>query len=150
LLASTAFALAVLASCHSNRHPFGTFAEIVFRISGGPQHCALLAETEPQHERGLMERKDLGGYDGMIFRFAADSDGSFYMRNTPLPLSIAWFDAGGRFVSQADMAPCEDREGCPLYPAAGPYRYALEVPKGDLATLDIGPRSVLELGDDGC
>ncbi|HEX2062946.1 MAG TPA: DUF192 domain-containing protein, partial [Acidimicrobiales bacterium] len=113
------------------------------------ERCALLAESREQLARGLMGRRDLAGYDGMVFRFAGEHEGAFYMRNVPIPLSIAWFDAEGRFVSAADMAPCEDREGCPRYFAAAPYRYAIEVPAGGLDRLGIGPGSVLELGG-GC
>src|SRR5581483_9466003 len=90
--------------------------------------CVLLAASEAQRERGLMEVADasLGGYDGMLVRFDADTNLRFYMRNTPMPLSIAFIAADGHGVSAADMAPCEDRDGCPLYAAAGPYRIAIE------------------------
>lgn len=132
--------------------PVSGFAEIAFRVTPGDglpsatERCALLAETPEQLQRGMMGRRDLGGYDAMIFRFAQDSTGTFYMRNVPIALSIAWFDAGGRFVSSADMAPCPDMEGCPQYSASGPYRYALEVPKGGLARLGIEAGSVLRAG----
>ncbi len=98
----------------------------------------LLAATEPaQRARGLMEVTDLQGYSGMAFVYPEDSRNAFYMRNTPMPLSIAWIAADGSVVSTADMAPCEDREGCPSYPPAGPYRLAVEVPQGQLDDLGI-------------
>lgn len=126
------------------------FGQIGFRVEGSPassaQRCALLADTPEQRERGLMGRTDLAGYDGMIFRFEADTTGSFWMKNTPLPLSIAWFDSSGAFVSAADMEPCLDQPSCPTYGAGGPYRFALEVPKGALPTLGVGPGSRLVLG----
>lgn len=122
------------------------FGEVAFRIDGGALRCALLAETTAQHMRGLMGRTDLGGYAGMLFRFRSDTSGGFYMRNTPLPLSIAWFDADGRLVSTADMDPCLDQAECPTYRPAGPYRYALEVPQGDLGPLGVRPGSRLEVG----
>jgi uncharacterized membrane protein (UPF0127 family) len=77
-----------------------------------------------------------------------DIQSSFYMRNTPMPLSIAWFDAAGEYVSTTDMAPCDDVDNCPLYPAEGPYRFALEVPQGELATLGVQEGSVLRVGGD--
>lgn len=128
----------------SGRTPFGDFGEIGFRVEGSTAQtaatrCALLAETAAQQSRGLMNRTDLGGYDGMIFRFAADYSGPFHMKDTPLPLSIAFFDASGQFVSTADMAPCLNQTSCPTYSAARPYRYALEVPQGHLGGLGIGP-----------
>ncbi len=129
------------------------FGEIGFTITPGPgltamtpaEQCALLAATEAQRARGLMTVTDLQGYPGMVFRYSADSTGGYYMRNTPMPLSIAWFAADGTFVSTADMQPCDDRTDCPISSAAGPYRYALEVPQGQLASLGIGPGSVLKL-----
>ncbi len=130
------------------------FGEIGFTITpaGGAitptEACALLAATEAQRARGLMTITDLEGYPGMIFRYSVDSTGGFFMRNTPMPLSIAWFAADGSFVSSADMEPCGDRSDCPTSSATGPYRYALEVPQGQLAALGVGPGSVLQLSGD--
>lgn len=134
-----------------NRSPFGDFGEIGFRIEGGTAQaaaarCALLAETAAQQGRGLMNRTDLGGYDGMLFKFASDTNSAFYMKDTPLPLSIAFFDASGQFVSTADMTPCIDQPSCPTYSAARPYRWALEVPQGALPRLSIGPGTRLVAG----
>ena len=108
--------------------------------------CLLLAATQEQRNRGLMEVTDLAGYAGMVFLWPEDSNSSFYMRNTPTPLSIGWFDAEGEFVSGADMDPCGDVEGCPLYSATGPYRFAVEVPQGELDRLGVGEGSRLRLG----
>jgi uncharacterized membrane protein (UPF0127 family) len=128
------------------------FGEVSFRIDGTDvifgqgsvqaARCALLAETAQQQAKGLMGRTDMGGYDAMIFKFASDTTGTFYMKDTPMSLSIAWFDEAGRFVSSTDMEPC-------LYAAAGPYRYALEVPKGRLGPLGIGPGTRLLIGKTG-
>src|SRR5690606_25152455 len=72
--------------------------------------CLLLAETPAQIQRGLMEVTDpeLGGYDGMLFRFPDEHSGGFYMRNTPLPLEIAYLGAGGDVVGIREMEPCDD------------------------------------------
>ena len=104
--------------------------------------CLLLASTPEQRRRGLMEVTDqsLGGHDGMLFRYDTDVQEPFWMRNTPMPLSIAWIDASGQIVASADMAPCEDSDQCPNYPATGsppPYRFAIEVPQGQLAALGL-------------
>jgi len=134
-----------------NRTPFGDFGEIGFRIEGGTaeataMRCAVLAETAAQQGLGLMNRTDIGGYDGMLFKFPADTNGSFYMKDTPLPLSIAFFDASGQFVSTTDMAPCIHQATCPTYAAARTYRWALEVPQGALPRLAIGPGTRLVAG----
>jgi uncharacterized membrane protein (UPF0127 family) len=108
--------------------------------------CVLVAVTSAQRERGLMEVTDLGGYTGMLFVWNKDASGGFWMRNTPTPLSIAWFDAEGGFVSSADMAPCDDTDDCPSYDPTGPYRFALEVPEGGLDEMGIGPGSRIAVG----
>lgn len=132
---------------------FPGFGEVAIRIEPAPNQlrCALLASTEAQRTRGLMEVRDLKGYVGMVFRFSGQSQAGFHMRNTPLPLSIAWFGADGTFVSAADMAPCEaGTADCPVYSASGPYRYALEVPFGQLPALGIGPGTKLVLAPTTC
>ena len=125
---------------------FAETALVVTDASGARRFCAALAATDAQRAQGLMGRTDLGGYDAMVFRFDQDATVKFYMRNTPLPLSIAWFDSGGRFVSATDMGPCPDRPGCPEYAAAGPYRTAIEVRKGGLRALGIGHGSSIAVG----
>jgi uncharacterized membrane protein (UPF0127 family) len=135
------------------RVPLPGFSELaitVERPSGGGflSWCLLAALNAQQRSKGLMTVKDLKGYSGMVFVYAEDSQNSFYMRNTPTPLSIAWIDAEGHVVSTADMAPCEDREGCPIYPSGGSYRMAIEVPQGHLPDLGIvaGSRTTISGG----
>ncbi|HET9444347.1 MAG TPA: DUF192 domain-containing protein [Acidimicrobiales bacterium] len=128
------------------------FSEVGFSVataaspSPAGRFCALLADTDARRAQGLMGRRDLGGFDAMVFTFPDDTTGAFYMRNVPVPLSIAWFDANGRFVSSSDMAPCPDRDGCPTYAPPGPYRTAVEVLQGDLARLGLGPETTLAVG----
>ncbi|HMJ76648.1 MAG TPA: DUF192 domain-containing protein [Iamia sp.] len=137
------------------RTPIPGFGEIEVRIVEGPDGepivlCVLVAETPAQRQRGLMEVTDLGGYDGMLFRFPDDSDGGFWMKDTVLPLSIAYLDADGAVVSTADMDPCPPGTArCPSYPADGPYRMALEVEQGDLAPLALEQDSTARLEPTG-
>jgi uncharacterized protein len=109
--------------------------------------CLWVAETSVQRQRGLMGVTDLGGADGMVFSYEGPASGAFWMRGTPMPLSIAFFAADGSFVSAADMEPCLTGASadCPRYSATGPYTAAIEVPQGRLAELGIGPGSRLEL-----
>lgn len=90
---------------------------------------------------------DLGGKVGMAFVFPEQSTAAFYMFATLLPLSVAWFDASGRFLGDAAMAPCRTAAAdCPHFEAPAAYRLALEVPQGRLGTLGIGPGSTVHLG----
>ncbi len=107
--------------------------------------CLLLAANNQQRARGLMEVKDttLGGYDGMLFRFDGDVTESFWMRNTPMPLSIAYITADGQVITIADMEPCSDSPDCRDYPASGPYRMTIEVAQGNLPKLGIAKGAII-------
>lgn len=134
----------------SGRTLLDGFTEVrvmVVRADGTTEEfCLLLADEPDEWAQGLMEVVDLGDHDGMVFVFPGDRDGGFFMRNTPMPLSIAFLDVDGGLVSATDMEPCEDRDGCPTYGADGPYRLAVEVPQGQLATLGLDdPDVTLEL-----
>jgi len=111
--------------------------------------CVWLADTPEERGRGLMFVTDLGDAVGMVFAFDEPLIGSFYMFQTPTPLSIAWFGADGERVGSADMAPCLDTPAgeCPLYSPDAPYDLALEVFEGGLDDLGIGPGARLELLD---
>ena len=96
---------------------------------------------------------DLSGADGMLFRFGAPTTIAFWMRDTPMPLSIAFFAADGTFVSAADMEPCPDTSAdadCARYAAAAPYTDALEVEAGTLPDILIGPGARLAVTDAPC
>ncbi len=133
---------------HPTRPQVAGFGEIAYRIDKAPsnERCALLADTTAQQQQGLMNRTDLAGHDGMLFRFGGDTRVGFYMKDTLIPLSIAWFDSKGNFVSETDMEPCLDQIDCPNHYATRPYRYALEVTKGGLGDLGIGPGSHVSVG----
>ena len=101
------------------------------------EFCFLLADDTEEWSHGLMQVVDLGAYEGMVFAFREDRTGTFFMRNTPTPLSITFLDDAGGVVSATDMEPCEDRDGCPSYAADGPYRTAIEVPQERRSALGL-------------
>ena len=109
--------------------------------------CVLEAVTQAQQQAGLMGRKTVGPYSGMAFVFSQLSTEQFWMKGTLIPLSIAWFDAGGRYESAATMPPCPPKtKVCPLYKSSGPYEIAIEVPAGQLKNMGIGPGTTISLG----
>jgi hypothetical protein len=112
------------------------------------QLCLWVADTAAQRQRGLMGVTNLGGADGMVFVYDGPASGQFWMRGTPMPLSIAFFAADGSFVSASDMEPCltGPAAACPRYAATAPYVAAIEAPQGGLAALGIGPGSRLVVG----
>jgi len=113
------------------------------------EQCSLLASTPLQQATGLMTRRDLSGYASMVFRYAQDVDALFYNRNVPMALTVAWFDDDGRWLGSRDLEPCPDMDGCPTIAAPAPFRYAIEVEKGGLSRLGLGPGSQIALTD-GC
>lgn len=130
---------------------FATTAAVVVGGDGERlDRCLLVADTPELRARGLMEVTSLGAADGMVFVFPDDTTTGFWMRNTVLPLSIAFLDASGAVVSTTDMDPCPDGEACPSYPPAGPYRLAVEVPRGELASFGLVDDARLELVDAPC
>jgi uncharacterized membrane protein (UPF0127 family) len=138
-----------------HRVPLPNFEETRVTVRTADQvlsWCLLLASTAAQRSRGLMTVTDptLGGYDGMLFRYDADTEEAFWMRNTPMPLSIAFVSSAGTLVSAVDMQPCGDTPDCQLYPPVGPYRLAIEVRQGRISTLGITPASTVVDEKSGC
>lgn len=106
-----------------------------------------LARTPEEREQGLMYREELPGGRGMLFLFQDAQYRSFWMRNTFIPLDIAYLDENLRIVDIQAMDP-ETEDG---HPSAQPAMFALEVPQGwfsaqgiavgDQARLVFGPGS---------
>ena len=88
-----------------------------------------IADNDARREQGLMFRTRLARNAGMAFVWRSDVAGAFWMKNTRVPLSIAFYDARGRIVRILDMAPC-NADPCPLYDPKATYRGALEVNRG--------------------
>lgn len=90
---------------------------------------AEVADTPELQTRGLSSRESLAEDRGMVFLFFEDTSGAFWMKDTKIPLSIAFFDASGEILAILDMDPCES-DPCPLYDPGVAYRGALEVNQG--------------------
>ena len=110
---------------------------------GGEAFDVELATTPEQRRRGLMFREQLGEREGMLFVFEEERTVSFWMRDTPLPLSIAFIDARGVIVHVADMVPYSE---APV-PSRYPVRYALEVNRGALERAGVEVGDLVELPD---
>ena len=104
------------------------FASVDVRV-GGVVWTVALADNPMLRSVGLMGVTDLGGLDGMLFTFEADTVVGFNMRGTVIPLNIAFFSGEGALVDRLEMIPCPDAV-CPSYRASAPYRFALETPAG--------------------
>ena len=87
------------------------------------------ADTPDEREHGLMGRTSLGPTEGMVFIFDGPTQELFWMKDTVIPLSIAFWDDAGTIVGIRDMDPCT-ADPCPTYASPEPYVGALEVNLG--------------------
>jgi uncharacterized membrane protein (UPF0127 family) len=87
-----------------------------------------IADSPDELARGLMGRTTLGENRGMLFVFPDEELRSFWMKNTLIPISIAYMDSDGRIVDLQDMKPLDDDP--PNYVSTEPAKYALEVNQG--------------------
>ncbi|MGZ8566032.1 MAG: DUF192 domain-containing protein [Actinomycetota bacterium] len=109
-----------------------------------------VADTDAERAEGLMGVEKLPPDDGMAFVFEQPTDTSFWMKDTLIPLSIAFVDADDTIVTILEMEPCE-AEPCPTYTATEPYVLAIEanggwfeahaIEVGDVATLQAAANS---------
>ena len=100
---------------------------------------AEVAATEPSRELGLMHRKTMPPQHGMLFVFAAPGRQCMWMRNTLLPLAVAFIDEQGRIINVEEMAPQTDDNHC----AARPAKFALEMNGGWFKTRGFGAGSAI-------
>ncbi len=96
---------------------------------------AMVARTPEQRAVGLMHRREMATHEGMLFVFEQPSVQCFWMKNTLLPLSIAFIADDGSIVNVADMQPQSLDSHC----SAKPVRYALEMNQGWFARRAVGP-----------
>jgi uncharacterized membrane protein (UPF0127 family) len=108
------------------------------------ERCMWLAATGEQRATGLMGVTDLGDQAGMVFEYADPAVRRFWMKDTLLPLSIAFADASGSVVATADMDPCT-ADPCPNFGPGVPFSLAVEVPQGALDELGLVAGSTVEL-----
>lgn len=96
---------------------------------------AQVAATPGQRQTGLMFRREMPTHEGMLFIFDQPEPQCFWMRNTPLPLSIAFLADDGTVVQIADMQPHSDDSHC----STRPVRFALEMNQGWFARRGVKP-----------
>lgn len=118
--------------------PSASFPFATVLLDNGEESALVtveVAETPEQQERGLTGKTSLPEDEGMVFVFLEGRD-DFPGQATPLPLSVAFFDASGTIVGILDVEPCT-KEPCPVYEAGDEYMGALVVSRGMFEEWDI-------------
>ena len=103
-----------------------------------------VSETPEARARGLMGRDSLPRDHGMVFLFDGPTTVGFWMKDTLIPLSIAFWDDRRRIVSILDMQPCK-ADPCPTYGPDGPYVGAVEANIGYFEEHRVGIGDRVEL-----
>lgn len=138
LLVSGASALFALSACATAQQPvqFKTT-----QLSAGMHMIrAEVAATDPERQQGLMFREKMANNQGMIFIFDESNSQCMWMKNTPLPLSVAFIDEQGKIVNIEDMQPHTLDSHC----SKKPVKYALEMNLGWFKAKNIKPGMTIE------
>lgn len=101
---------------------------------------AEVAASDAEREQGLMFREKMGQNEGMLFVFPAPASVCMWMKNTLLPLSVAFMDEHGKIVNIEDMKPQTLDSHC----SNKPVRYALEMNQGWFKQKGIKPGNAIE------
>ncbi len=141
---SAAALVGLIGLCSAIRQPANAETGAV-NLSSDSSHAALtigihrvdaeLATSPEARARGLMQRTFMASGKGMLFVFPSDDSHCMWMKNTLIPLSVAFIDAKGKILNIEDMEPETENNHC----ARAPARYALEVNMGWFAVRGIKP-----------
>jgi uncharacterized membrane protein (UPF0127 family) len=145
-------AIAMLAACGGTAHaptpiPTGSDGAPLTRLTFvNKDGCEvdLLVETvddSAERARGLMFRESLPEDQGMLFVFEQEGQHTFYMRDTLIPLSIAFIEGEGEILEIEDMEPLDET----LHSADEPYLYAIEANQGWFGRNGIAPGSEVRI-----
>lgn len=124
---------AVLVACAQPGAPAAPAPRVELNTASGTVIVRVeIVDTPETRQRGLMGRTSLEPDAGMLFVWPEDASSSFFMKDTLIPLSIAFISADGVVLRILDMDPCM-ADPCPVYDPRTSYRMALEVGKGAFA-----------------
>jgi uncharacterized membrane protein (UPF0127 family) len=114
-----------------------------FEISVGGRPASLhVAVLDPEKERGLMQRPDLAGDEGMVFVDPKPTRLAIWMRNTPEPLDLGYLAADGTLREVYGLLPYDERG---VYSNAGDVQFALEMRRGWFAEHGVRPGARMDM-----
>ncbi len=112
--------------------------------AAGKEIAVDVADSRPQRTLGLSGRTSLPPDQGMLFVNEQDVSSGYHMKDTLIPLSLAFIAADGAIIAIVDMEPCA-AEPCPVYEPPSAYRFGLEVNQGAFEQwgIEVGARATL-------
>ncbi len=142
---ATVLAAALAVACGGDDDGGVSTATIVLTDDGGSRQelTVELARTAGERSRGLMFREELAEDGGMLFVFPGDTEAGFWMKDTLIPLSIAFIAEDGVILDVQDMEALSEE----LHRPPAPYRYALEVNQGWFREHGLGRGDRVEIPD---
>jgi len=143
-----ALLVSLLSACNTDKNdaPFARFGTSKVTLAGGRTLSVLVADTDSLRQQGLSGVTELSGYDGMLFTFQADTGTEFWMKDTKMPLDLAFLGADGTVLQTLTMPICATNDQCQRYGPPSPYRYALEAPAGSFSGWSVSEGNHLIIG----
>jgi uncharacterized membrane protein (UPF0127 family) len=140
IILNAGLAATAAAACASHKLETATLT-ITRADSSAVEITVEIARTDEEKAQGLMYRKKLPDGQGMIFIYDRDQQMSFWMKNTVIPLSIAFIAADGRIIEIRDMQPHD----LSSVQSSRSVRYALETPQGWFGRAGVKAGDVINL-----
>jgi uncharacterized membrane protein (UPF0127 family) len=107
------------------------YLENVVSFESGARVEVEIAQTLSQLKMGLMYRRNLKEYTGMLFIFESEGRHGFWAKNMNFPVDIIWLNSDLKIVDMArEVQPCKKKSSCPIYRPNFSAKYVLEVPGG--------------------
>lgn len=134
----------ILSSAVSGGCGDGKLDEVISLEVGDDTYRVEVARSPEERRKGLMHRESLGRYEGMLFVFQRDQQLSFWMKDTEIPLSIAFISADGTIRGIRDLEPLSERS----VKSERAVRYALELPRGSFERSGADPGDRVRFPED--
>ena len=120
-------------------------ARVIVHTATGPQTLTVqISDTPALRDKGLMGKTSLAPDSGMAFVWAEPTDSTFWMKDTLIPLSVAFWGASGRLVAIREMTPCK-ADPCETYGSPVAYVGAVEANAGWFAAHGAKVGDAIEL-----